>query len=389
MDSRNINQIEEAKQAATDVLLHNAHGPFQGLPRTAGWGYPEPYTRDLLIASLGIAVSGNKDLMKSLRKVLEKLSKNQTEHGHIPSLVHNSHDRGASDTTPLFLLAVGIFRKVTGEMDFLEEQVRKSLTWMDYQSPSDRVLVAQQPTTDWRDEQWVMGYGLYVNTIVYSYLRLFGLHERADQLHRDMDYFTVSSRIKPQHVPEGLMIRHKPYFALWSYKLFSSERFDLLGNSIAILSGIASHSRAEDIIHWIEVHSEEMRKTGDLALDLPPNFFPYIRPDDGDWHPRFEQYNRPGEYHNGGIWPFVCGFYVAALVATGRYRLADKQLVELTRLVKDSRDKSLDYGFNEWFKAQNGTASGQDWQTWSAAMYLYAAKCVEERRTPFFEEMRR
>ena len=132
-----------------------------------------------------------------------------------------------------------------------------------------------------------------------------------------------------------------------------------------------------------------MRKTGDLALDLPPNFFPYIRPDDGDWHPRFEQYNRPGEYHNGGIWPFVCGFYVAALVATGRYRLADKQLVELTRLVKDSRDKSLDYGFNEWFKAQNGTASGQDWQTWSAAMYLYAAKCVEERRTPFFEEMRR
>ena len=202
------------------------------MPRTAGWGYPEPYTRDLLIAALGIAVSGNKDLMKSLRKVLEKLSKNQTEHGHIPSLVHDSHDRGASDTTPLFLLAVGIFRKVTGEMDFLEEQVRKSLTWMDYQSPSDRVLVAQQPTTDWRDEQWVMGYGLYVNTIVYSYLRLFGLHERADQLHRDMDYFTVSSRIKPQHVPEGLMIRHKPYFALWSYKLFSSERFDLLGNSL-------------------------------------------------------------------------------------------------------------------------------------------------------------
>ena len=31
---------------------------------------------------------------------------------------------------------------------------------------------------------------------------------------------------------------------------------------------------------------------------------------------------------------------------------------------------------------------GQDWQTWSAAMYLYAVKCVEEKRTPFFEEMR-
>jgi hypothetical protein len=31
---------------------------------------------------------------------------------------------------------------------------------------------------------------------------------------------------------------------------------------------------------------------------------------------------------------------------------------------------------------------GQDWQTWSAALYLYAAKCVEEKQTPFFEEMR-
>ncbi len=31
---------------------------------------------------------------------------------------------------------------------------------------------------------------------------------------------------------------------------------------------------------------------------------------------------------------------------------------------------------------------GQDWQTWSAAMYLYAAQCVETRTTPFFEAMR-
>ena len=133
MEANRFNQIEEAKRAATEVLLHNANGPFQGLPRTAGWGYPEPYTRDLMIAALGIAVSGNALLINSLRKVLEKLARNQSEHGHIPSLVHDRNDRGASDTTPLFLLAVGIFRKVTGETDFLDEQVHKSLTWMDYQ----------------------------------------------------------------------------------------------------------------------------------------------------------------------------------------------------------------------------------------------------------------
>lgn len=388
MDFQSKQQIEEAKHAAIQVLLHNSHGPFNGLPRAAGWGYPEPYTRDLMISTLGIAVSGNKELMKSHRRVLETLAKNQSDLGHIPSLVHDREPRGASDTTPLFLLATAVFRKVTGEQDFLQETVHKAMTWMEYQSPSDRVLVAQQPTTDWRDEQWVMGFGLYVNAIVYCYLRLMQQHERAEKLHQAMDHFTISSRIKPQHVPEGLMIRHKPYFSCWSFKLYSSERFDLLGNSLAILSGLPSYSRAEDIIHWIEVHCDEMKKNGVLALDLPPNFFPYIRPEDEDWRPRYAEYNRPGEYHNGGIWPFVCGFYIAALVVAKRYKLAESQLLALTKTVKVAGNENLEYGFNEWFRAQDGKPMGHDWQTWSAAMYLYAAKCVEERVTPFFEEIR-
>jgi len=32
----------------------------------------------------------------------------------------------------------------------------------------------------------------------------------------------------------------KPYYALWSYKIHCSERLDLLGNSLAIISGLAS-----------------------------------------------------------------------------------------------------------------------------------------------------
>jgi len=155
MQTANRQEIEEAKKAALEVLLHNAHGPYHGLPRTAGWGYPEPYTRDLMFSILGIAVSENQTLLESIRRVLKTLAKNQTERGHIPSLVHDKEDRGSSDTTPLFLLGVGIFRKVSGESDFLNEAVEKALTWMEYQSPSDRYMVAQQPTSDWRDEQWV------------------------------------------------------------------------------------------------------------------------------------------------------------------------------------------------------------------------------------------
>jgi hypothetical protein len=75
MKTSDLREIEEAKEAAIEVLLHNAHGPFRGLPRTAGWGYPEPYTRDLMFSILGIAVSENTKLLESIRKVLETLAK--------------------------------------------------------------------------------------------------------------------------------------------------------------------------------------------------------------------------------------------------------------------------------------------------------------------------
>jgi hypothetical protein len=388
MRSADKQEIEEAKNAALKVLLHNAHGPFHGLPRTAGWGYPEPYTRDLMFSILGIAVSENPKLLESIRRVLQTLASNQTERGHIPSLVHDKEDRGASDTTPLFLLGVGIFRKITGEADFLHDTVEKSLIWMEYQSPSDRYLVAQQPTSDWRDEQWVTGYGLFVNTLTYSYLRLLGKNERAQKVYQEMKRFTITSDSSHHHVHEGLVVKHKPYYAFWSYKIHSSERFDLLGNSLAILSGIASQSRAEEMVSWVEEECAAMKIRGELAVDLPPNFFPYIKPEDPDWLPRYKIFNNPGEYHNGGIWPFICGFYVAALVAAKKYKLAEEKLIALTHLVKLSNTEGFEFGFNEWIKAQDGKPIGQNWQTWSAALYLYAAKCVEEKKTPFFDEIR-
>lgn len=381
-------QIAEAKAAALEVLRHNARGPCNGLPRTAGWGYPEPYTRDLMIAALGILGSGDEKLVAALRRTLETTAANQSRLGHIPSLVHDADDRGASDTTPLFLMATAMFRETTGESAFLESAVEKAVRWMEYQSPADDGLTAQLPTSDWRDEQWVLGYGLYVNTLVYTCLRLLGRHGRADILHNAMEHFTITSGVQHRHVHEGLTIRHKPYYALWSYKVLGSERFDLLGNSLAVLSGIAAPSRAAALVRWVETECEALRTSGHLAVDLPPCLFPYLQPGDPDWHPRDAKFNQPGRYHNGGIWPFICGFYIAALVAADRHILAAQKLASLTALVRRRRKEPVEWGFNEWHQAQDGTPQGQDWQTWSAAMYLYAARCVEEARTPFFDAVR-
>jgi len=380
--------IQSAKEAALKVLLKNMHGPYRGLPRAAGWGYPEPYTRDMMVCLLGVLISENKKLIASYKKVLETLAKNQTHHGHIPSLVHDPQDRGSSDCTPLFLMGVGLFRKATGDNSFLEEAVERSLTWMQYQSPSDRIIVAQHPTSDWRDEQWVFGYGLFVNTIVYAYLKLLDRHEDAEKVKDEMGRFAVTAQRQNRHVHEGLVLRYKPYYALWSYKVHRSERFDLLGNSLAILSGIASSSRAKRLVLWIEKECESLRQNEQLSVDLTPNFFPYVRPGDPDWTLRYEKYNQPGEYHNGGVWPFICGFHIAALVAANRLKIAERKLIALSKLIQLSRRAKGEFGFNEWHRAQDGTPQGEDWQSWSAAMYLYAATCVEQKRTPFFDGIR-
>ncbi|MGV8813846.1 MAG: glycoside hydrolase 100 family protein [Gelidibacter sp.] len=388
MNTENKKLIASAKKAAIEVLLHNSHGTVANLPRTAGWGYPEPYTRDLLISVLGIAASGNTELMQSVKNVMLTLAENQAENGQIPSLVNDRNNKGSSDTTPLFLMAAGIMRTLLDDPHFLEDAVEKAVVWMEYQCPTNYYLIAQQPTSDWRDEQWVLGFGLFVNTVTYSGLKLLKKYKDAKNLGDAIQQLTYASDASRSCPHEGLAIFDQPYFALWSYKIYSSNRFDLLGNSIAILSGLASPSKAKDMVKWIENECNSMDRNKDLVVDVTPNFFPFILPKDPDWLPRYHDFNKPGDYHNGGIWPFISGFYIAALVAAEEFDLAEKKLLALTYLIKKGINKDLEFCFNEWYKSQTGDPMGQDWQTWSASNYLYAATCVQERRTPFFDEIR-
>jgi len=380
--------VDQAVRAARDVLRNNLRGPCGGLPRTAAWGYPEPYTRDLLISSLAALVTQDPDLMKSLRTVLETLAENQSPLGLMPSLVHDPDDLGASDTTPLFLVVLGFYRNVTGEQEFLTDAADKALVWMEYRSSESRIIVDQQPTTDWRDELWVPGFGLYVNTLVYAYLRLFEEHEKAARLYDRLHHFAATEMGSLGSGSRGLLLPDKPYFALWAFKEYSSERFDLMGNSLAVLSGLAPPSLAGEMILWVETECWRLQKEGNLAVDLPPCLFPYQQHGDWDYRPRIERLNPPGCYANGGVWPFICGFYVAALVAAGRMDLAEKKLIALTELVRRGKNPALGFGFNEWHQAQDGLPKGNDWQTWSAALYLYAAECVRQGRTPLFEGIR-
>jgi glycogen debranching enzyme len=140
------------------------------------------------------------------------------------------------------------------------------------------------------------------------------------------------------------------------------------------------------MINWVEQACADLHVRGILAPDLPPCLIPYIQPGDEDWHPRMELFNRPGDYHNGGIWPFICSFYISALVYSGQVDLARQKLAALDDLIELPREPTLQFGFNEWYSAQDGLPRGQDWQTWSAAMYIYAAACVEKEFALFFQD---
>jgi len=63
-----------------------------------------------------------------------------------------------------------------------------------------------------------------------------------------------------------------------------------------------------------------------------------------------------------------------------RILLAEDKLMALTHSIKISSTGKVDFGFNEWLKAQDGKPMGAGLATWSAALYLYAVKCVEQKR---------
>ncbi len=366
-----MNVLQLTKKAV-QVLRHNDHGS-SGLPRTAAWGYPEPYTRDLLLSGLGYLTSEDEQLIKSFENVLKRLAKNQSPLGQIPSLVDEKDNLGATDTTPLFLIAVHWYRKHSGDSKFLAEAAKKALSWLDHQRPNKDGLVIQLPTTDWRDEQWIMGHGLYVNMLAYMAYLYHGRIETAELMKKSSSHFSIE-----KSVPSS------PYLSAWVYKVYRSDRFDLLGNSLAILSGYVGKKRGVEILDWVEKETNALKEQGLLKGNLPPNFFPYIQEGDDDWLPRYAKYNQAGDYHNGGIWPFINAFHIAAQVKCGMYSEAQSNLIELAETVTLAQNTELKSGFNEWYKAQTGEPKGNDWQTWSAALFLYAAKAVEKSEAMWF-----
>jgi len=78
------------------------------------------------------------------------------------------------------------------------------------------------------------------------------------------------------------------------------------------------------------------------------------------------------QYHNGGIWPFVGGFWAMALAKLG---LEAEGWAELAKL---ARANELDgWRFTEWFHGRTLAPMGMAGQSWNAATFLLARRALE------------
>ncbi|MCB9102445.1 MAG: glycogen debranching protein, partial [Anaerolineales bacterium] len=114
---------------------------------------------------------------------------------------------------------------------------------------------------------------------------------------------------------------------------------------------------------------------------------PPIYPSQSDWREyyRSRNLNLPHQYHNGGIWPMIGGFHVAALV---RHNWLD-EAERLLDLLAEANQHAInpDGGFNEWLHGQTGNPMGFEQQAWSAAMFLYAENALRTGQLPLFDDL--
>ena len=86
--------------------------------------------------------------------------------------------------------------------------------------------------------------------------------------------------------------------------------------------------------------------------------------------------NHAWQYHNGGIWPMVGGFWVAALAEVD----ATEARTELLKLARACALRN--WAFTEWLHGRTLAPRGMPGQSWNAAVFLIAQNAVLRRANP-------
>jgi hypothetical protein len=413
--------ITEAREHALEVLRKCA-SPTGFRASGNATGYPQVWGRDSVMIFLGAVASQDEELITTGRRSLDALSAFQSPLGLIPLNVHpetgyiSSENAGACDTNLWYILGRYLDFKYTQDDKSLRESwssIEQAMLWLQYQDMNECGLLEIPEAGNWMDLLDVRYNTLYDNVLYYAASLAYEemsrhvateafykgkcisaecIHERINLL-MWIDRCWVASHFA-EHLEklkairlEWFMLYHnigtissRPYYLPWVAFREYGDWCDGLANLLAILTGIADGNRTHHILRY-------MLQVG-MADPYPTKaIHPPIYPGEPHWREyyRSRNLNLPQQYHNGGIWPMIGGFHVAASVRFGWQAEAEQLLESLAKCVKQGIQGS--WGFNEWMHGSSGRPMGYEQQGWSAASYLVAESAVRTGKIVLFDDL--
>lgn len=361
--------LRECYEKAKEVI--EACSTKHGLFASAGHkGYNAVWSRDSMISFLGASLIEDKKFKETFKQSLVILAENQSRLGQIPNCVDKYSERKphidykSIDSTLWFIIGHYIYKERYKDSTLFRKHKRslvKAAAWLSYQDIAENKMLVQLPTTDWQDA-FPHRYGYTINTqsLYCKVLNLLGKKEDAIAL----------KEIVNKDKEDGLW--NGSFYVPYRWKNHGKYReigewFDSLGNLLAVIFNLADDKQASAILSCI--------KKNRISEPYPVRaIYPSIKEGDKDWQDYYKDCDarEPNSYLNGGIWPYIGGFYILALLKIRRFKEAEKELKKLA-------EANLKGNFPEWIHPVTRMNYGM-FQAWDAGMYILAYESFKKKR---------
>lgn len=356
---------EQAKE--TIRICCTKHGLFASGGKD---GYDAVWARDSMISMIGASLHKDPLFKETFKQSIITLSKDQSKHGQIPNAVDRFSKRkphtdfASIDSSLWYIIGHYVYKKRYNDSSLFnryKKNIQKALTWLDFQDFGENGLLEQQPTSDWQDA-FPHRYGYTINTQA-LYYKVLSLNSRK----KDAKRLKFNANEK-----KDLKLWKDNYYLSYRWKnhnkyLEQGDWFDSLANFLAVIFDLADKKKAENILKYVE--KNKINQPYPVKAIYPP-----IEKGSKYWQDYYLDCDAKEPYHylNGGIWTFIGGFYILALIKLKQLKKAEKELEKLAKA-------NLDGNFPEWIDPNTKESYGK-LQAWSAGLYILAYHSVKKKK---------
>lgn len=385
------NIIETCRQKSISLLIKNSttNGILaSGISTTAKKrNYLSIFGRDASICALGMSISNNKKLLNSALASLATLAKYQAPNGQIVFYVKPEKNEpefyylGCIDSTLWWLIAIKFIDNniKTNLAKKYQQQIKLALNWLLAQEHQKFYLLQQNETSDWADLMPRSGFVLYSNALWYWVKKLYKLSKQTETKKYFNLIFSANLNFSKKELLQDKRLaifrgyiksqKNNPGYLSFINYTFAGTELDVFGNILACLLNICEPKRKKQIINYLQ--KNKINSPHPTKAVLNP-----IAKKSRLWRSYMEKYNYinlPHKYHNGGIWPFIGGFWVL-LTSQNNKPAAYNEIEKLAKV-----NSLNNWQFNEWFHGLSGKPQGIKKQSWNAGTYLLAWQAIYKK----------